>query len=83
MGRTWKPKPKLYNESSVNAAVEVCNGELVYKTAKKYMSTFMLRKQVMESNGLFTRKKQLNFSHQFNFTNIRKLTEYYNINCNI
>ena len=58
MGRTYKPKPKLYTESSINAAIEVFNGKPVYKTAKKYnISTSMLRKRVMESDGLFTRKK--------------------------
>ena len=37
----------------------------------------------MESNGLFTRKKQVNFTHHFNLKDTRKWTEYYNINCNI
>ena len=57
MGRTYKPKPKLYTESSISAAIdEVCNCKPVYKRAKKYhMSTSMLRKWVMESNGLFPR----------------------------
>ena len=61
MGRTYKPKLKLYTESSINTTIEeLCNGKPVYKTAKKYhMSTSMLRKRVMESNGLFTRKKQV------------------------
>ena len=85
MKRTYKPKPKLYTESSINAAIEeVCNGKPVYKTAKNYnMSISMLRKGVMESNGLFTRKKQVNFTDHFNLKDIRKWTEYYNINCNI
>ena len=61
MGRTYKPKLKLYTESSINTTIEeLRNGKPVYKTAKKYrMSTSMLRKRVMESNGLFTRKKQV------------------------
>ena len=70
MGRTYKPKPKLYT------------GKPIYKTVKKYYMS-MLRKRVMESNGLFTRKKQVNFRHHFNLKDIRKWTEYYNINCNI
>ena len=37
----------------------------------------------MESNGLFTRKKQVNFIHDFNLKDTRKWTEYYNINCDI
>ena len=83
MGRTYRPKPKLYTESSINAAIEkVRNGKPVYKTAKKYhMSTSMLRKRAKESNGLFTRKKEVNFRNHFNLNNIRKWTEYYNINC--
>ena len=61
MGRTYKPKLKLYTESSINTTIEeLRNGKPVYKTSKKYhMSTSMLRKRVMESNGLFTRKKQV------------------------
>ena len=85
MGRTYKPKSKLYTESWTKAAIEeVHNGKPVYKTAKKYdTSTSMLRKQDMESNGLFPRKKQANFRYHFNLKDIRKWTEYYNINCNI
>ena len=61
MGRTYKPKLKLYTELSINTTIEeLRNGKPVYKTAKKYhMSTSMLRKRVMETNGLFTRKKQV------------------------
>lgn len=60
MGRTYKPKPKLYTEASINAAIEeVKHGSTVYKTAKKYhMSISMLRKRVMASKGQITMKKQ-------------------------
>ena len=65
MERIYKPKPKLYTESSINTVIEVCNGKPVYKTAKKYhMSTSMLRKRVMENNGPFSRKKKANFRPQ-------------------
>ena len=58
----YKPKPKLYTESSINTVIEVCNGKPVYKTAKKYhMSTSMLRKRVMENNGLFFQEKKGKF----------------------
>ena len=78
MGRTYKPKSKLYTESWTKAAIEeVHNGKPVYKTAKKYdTSTSMLRKQVMENNGLFTRKKQVHFRYHFNLKDTRKWTEY-------
>ena len=58
MRRTYKPKPKLYTESSINAAIEeVCNGKPVYKTAKNYnMSTSMLRKRVMKVTGFLPGK---------------------------
>ena len=64
MGSTYKPKPKLYTESSINATIEgVRNGKLVYKTAKKYhMPTSMLRKRVVECNELFTREKQVDIT---------------------
>ena len=36
MGRTYKPKPKLYTESSINAAIEeVRNGSYVHLHVKK------------------------------------------------
>ena len=31
MERIYKPKPKLYTESSINTVIEVCNGKPVYK----------------------------------------------------
>ena len=63
MGRSYKPKVKLYTEATINTAIsEVEGGATVYKTAKKYhMSISMLRRRVMESKGLFSRKKQVYF----------------------
>lgn len=60
MVRNYKPKKKLYTETSIAAAIEeVKHGGTVYKTAKKYhMSISMLRKRVLEEKGEFTRKKQ-------------------------
>lgn len=60
MPRLYKPRPKLYTEASIVAAVqEVADGASVRSTAKKYhMSTFMLRQRSQQSRGLITLKKQ-------------------------
>lgn len=60
MPRTYKPRPKLYTEASVAAAIqEVADGATERSTAKKYhMSTFMLRQRYLQSQGLIALKKQ-------------------------
>ena len=59
MGRTYKPKVKLYTEASINAAInEVINiNRTVYKTAKKYHMSISMLRRVLEKQGLITRKK--------------------------
>ena len=63
MGRTYKPKVKLYTELLIESAInEVGKGATTFATAKKYyMSTSLLWWRIIESKGLMTRKKQVAF----------------------
>ena len=69
MGRTYKPKVKMYTDLTIETAIdEVSRGAKVQPTAKKYhMSVSTLRRRVMESKGLITRGTQVIFlQHQIN-----------------
>ena len=63
MGRTYKPKVKLYTELLIESAInEVGKGATTFATARKYyMSTSLLWWRIIESKGLMTRKKQVAF----------------------
>ena len=66
MGRTYKPKVKLYAELFIELAInEVGKGVTTFVAARKYymyyMSTSLLWWRIIESKGLMTRKKQVAF----------------------
>ena len=50
MGRKYTPKKKLYNETTMKAAVEevVNQGKTVYKTAPKYHMCLSIKDNVQE-----------------------------------
>ena len=53
MGRTYKPKVKLYTEASINAAINE-----VYKTAKKYHMSISMLRSAKETSTDYQKKKK-------------------------
>ena len=63
MVRKYKPKVKLYAELLIESPInEVGKGATTFATGRKYfMSTSLIWWRIIESKGLMTRKKQIDF----------------------